>query len=172
MSAEPKQLGRGMVIAAWVLVLALLTAYFSGVLEHQNNPNASVDVRTGDNGAVEVVLKRNRFGHYVATGEVNGRPVELMLDTGATDVAIPARLATRLDLKRGGAVQYRTANGVVTGYRTRIDTLSIGPITFRNVPASINPGIGDDQILLGMSALKEIEFSQRGDMLILSVPSS
>lgn len=159
-----------MIIAAWVIVLALFTAYFSGVLDRQHNPNQSVQLRVGNDGQQEVILKRNKFGHYVTAGEVNGQPVEFMLDTGATDVAIPARLAGRLGLQRGRAVQYRTANGVITGYRTILGSVSIGPILLTQVPASINPAMQDMGILLGMSVLKQVEFTQRGDELILSVP--
>ena len=93
--------------------------------------------------------------------------MEFLLDTGASDVAIPARLAERMGLRRGPAVQYQTANGVVTAYRTLLDSVSIGPIVIRDVPASINPGMQDMEILLGMSVLKRIEFTQRGDTLIL-----
>jgi aspartyl protease family protein len=107
------------------------------------------------------------FGHYVTTGTVNGRSVEFMLDTGASDVAIPAELAQELGLERGAPVQYQTANGVVTAYRTTIDSVSIGPMVIRSVPASINPGMRDMEILLGMSVLRHVEFTQRGDTLIL-----
>ncbi len=64
-------------------------------------------------------------------------------------------------------MQYQTANGVVTAYRTVLDSVSIGPLVIHNVPASINSGLGDMEILLGMSVLKQVEFTQRGDTLIL-----
>lgn len=159
-----------MIIVAWIMVLGLFTLYFGGVLDRQHNPNQSVQTRISGEGLAEVVLQRNKFGHYVTSGEVNGYPVEFMLDTGATDVAIPARLADKLGLKRGQATKYRTANGIVTGYRTRLDSVSIGPINLTGVSASINPGMNDMDILLGMSVLKQVEFRQRGDTLILTVP--
>ncbi|HED19162.1 MAG TPA: TIGR02281 family clan AA aspartic protease [Gammaproteobacteria bacterium] len=162
------RLGKGMTLAAWIIALGLLTLFFNNRLDKQRNPNQSVYSRIDDAGRPEVFLKRNRFGHYITTGTVNGRSVEFMLDTGASDVAVPAELAQELGLKRGAPVQYQTANGVVTAYRTTIDSVSIGPMIIRNVPASINPGMHDMEILLGMSVLKQIEFTQRGDTLILS----
>ncbi|PKO62837.1 MAG: TIGR02281 family clan AA aspartic protease, partial [Betaproteobacteria bacterium HGW-Betaproteobacteria-17] len=45
--------------------------------------------------------------------------------------------------------------------------LAFGPFDLRGVPASLNPGMGGDQVLLGMSVLKHLEFTQRGDTLIL-----
>ncbi len=162
------RLGKGMTLAAWIIALGLLTLFFNNRLDKQRNPNQSVYSRIDNAGRPEVFLKRNRFGHYITTGTVNGRSVEFMLDTGASDVAVPAELAQELGLKRGAPVQYQTANGVVTAYRTTIDSVSIGPMIIRNVPASINPGMHDMEILLGMSVLKQIEFTQRGDTLILS----
>ncbi len=156
-----------MTIAAWIILLVLLTLFFSHKLDQQRNPNQAVFTRLNDAGIQEVVLKRNRFGHYVSNGEVNGQTVEFMLDTGASDVAIPAKLADELGLKRGQPVQYQTANGIVTAYRTTLDSVSIGPMIVRNVSASINPGMQDMEILLGMSVLKHVEFTQRGDTLIL-----
>ena len=161
------RLGKGMTLAAWIIALGLLTLFFNNKLENQRNPNQSVYSRINDAGTPEVILKRNRFGHYVTTGTVNGRSVEFMLDTGASDVAIPAGLAQELGLERGSPVQYQTANGVVTAYRTTIESVTIGPMVIRNVPASINPGMRDMEILLGMSVLKYVEFTQRGDTLIL-----
>ena len=161
------RIGKGMTLVAWLIVLGLLTLYFNNRLDSQHNPNQTVYSRINEAGVQEVVLKRNRFGHYVTTGTVNGRSVEFMLDTGASDIAIPAQLAQELGLQRGAPVQYRTANGVVTAWRTTIDSVSIGPMVIRNVPASINPGMNDMEILLGMSVLKHVEFTQRGDTLIL-----
>jgi len=156
-----------MIIVAWVLLLAILAAYFQAELDQQRNPNREVVARTADDGASEVVLERNRAGHYVSSGLVNGQRVEFMLDTGATDVSIPERVAARLGLEKGAPVRYRTANGEITAWLTRLDSVAIGPIELRDVRASINPGQRDGQVLLGMSVLKRLEFTQRGDTLIL-----
>jgi aspartyl protease family protein len=164
---DSRRLGKFMTFAAWVVLLGLLTLFFADRLDKQRNPNQAVVSRVNDAGSTEVVLKRNRFGHYVTSGSVNGRAVEFLLDTGASDVAIPVRLADALGLERGAAVRYQTANGPITAWLTRLDSVTIGPLEIRNVAASINPGMGDMEILLGMSVLKRIEFTQRGDMLIL-----
>ncbi|NNL10176.1 MAG: retroviral-like aspartic protease family protein, partial [Pseudomonadales bacterium] len=100
---------------------------------------------------------------------INGQPVTLLLDTGATNVAIPADMGKRLQLKRGPAGVAYTANGRVTVYATRIDRLQIGEITLQNVSADLNPGMnGSDAILLGMSALSQVQFSQRDGKLFLT----
>ena len=90
-----------------------------------------------------------------------------MLDTGATGVAIGTAVANELGLKRGRRIATRTANGIAASYLTTLDTVSVGGISVRNVDATIAPGLRGEEILLGMSFLKNIEFSQRGDTLIL-----
>ena len=100
---EQKRMGLGMMIMAWVVLLGFGVVFFGDVLEKQFNPNQSLDTRVSAEGMREVVLQRNRFGHYVTSGTINGQPVTFMLDTGATGVAIPEPVAQRLKIPRGRA---------------------------------------------------------------------
>ena len=161
-----KKLGGGMTMAAWIILLGLLTLYFSDFLKKQENPNTEVMTRS-QSGVEEVILKQNRQGHYVATGRINGRQVDFMLDTGATMVSIPEHIARSLQLERGSVMEVVTANGTVPVYATRLDEVTLGNISLHDVRASINPYMDDDFILLGMSFLKQLEFTQRNDELIL-----
>ncbi|MFB0999907.1 MAG: retropepsin-like aspartic protease, partial [Colwellia sp.] len=111
--------------------------------------------------------RQNRQGHYVVHGEINEIPVVFLLDTGATQVSIPAHVAEKLQLKGYGKSRVNTANGSITVYPTKLQQLSIGNIYLYDVSAHINPSMQSDQILLGMSALKRVEFSQIGKQLIL-----
>src|SRR6056297_204238 len=156
-----------MQVMAWLVVLALLTYYFSGVIERRHNPNTSVASEIGEDGVREVVLERNRQGHYVTSGEINGRPVVFLLDTGATGIAIPAGVAQDLGIPRGRPFTTRTANGNTTSYATRLGSVSIGDIELNNVEAGITPGLQMREILLGMSFLRHIEFTQRDSTLTL-----
>jgi aspartyl protease family protein len=90
-----------------------------------------------------------------------------MLDTGATAVVVPADLAQRLGLEYGMPIDMQTANGVIRGYMTKLRQVSVGDIRLENISAYINPQEQADDVLLGMSFLKKIEFSQRRDTLIL-----
>lgn len=161
-----KKFGKTFFILAWVCVLFLLMMFFQDKLDKQHNPNEEVEFRL-DGDVPTVVLKRNRFGHYVANGFINGQPVTFMLDTGATNVAIPADIANRLGLQRGHEYTVRTANGTTAAYATRLDTLELGAIALQDISASITPGYKSEDILLGMSALKQLEFTQRGNTLTL-----
>lgn len=152
---------------AWISLLALAVFFFQDLLDRQYNPNETPEVGVSEDGAYEVILERNRYGHYVADGAINGQPVTFMLDTGATMVALPAHLAAKLGIQRGRALQFQTANGVARGFAARLDEVALGPITLRDVDAGITQGLRGDEVLLGMSFLKHIEFTQRGDTLTL-----
>ncbi len=161
-----QRLGKGMIVAAWVLLLLLLTWFFNDRLEAQRNPNRQL-ATAATSETPEVRLERNRFGHYVASGTINGFPVEFMLDTGATDVSIPAAVADRIGLDRGRRAWYQTANGTISAWQTTLDEIRIGPLRLGPVSASINPNGGNGAVLLGMSFLRQLDFSQQGNTLTL-----
>jgi len=165
--AGVSRIGRWMMVAAWLVLLALLTLFFSSFLERQANPNRNPKGSVNSEGVREVVLMRNRAGHYVADGAINGKRVTFLVDTGATDVAVPLGLAQRLGLSRGRAAVSRTANGNVKTWSTRLDEVRLGPLQMRNVRASILPGMKGGDVLLGMSFLKHLELLQRGRQLTL-----
>lgn len=168
MSTQPpgKRAGRVLLVLAWGAGLFLATRFFGAWEQRQENPNAVVSSQQGD-GFIEVQLQGNALGHFVATGQINGQAVQFMLDTGATDVAIPSAVAERLGLARGVPVTVSTANGRSEGYRTRLDSVRLGAIELRDVWALVAPGLDGEQVLLGMSALKKLEFTQRGGTMLL-----
>lgn len=163
----PHRMGVGMIALAWILVLGLLTAWFSGWLDRQENPNGQVAGEFTGDGIRQVILEQNRSGHYVATGSINHQPVRFLLDTGATTVSVPAHLARSLGLALGAPARARTANGIVTTYATRLARVELGNIVLYDVRAHINPSMRDEDVLLGMSFLRQLEFTQRGSTLTL-----
>lgn len=162
-----RRLGRAMSWLAALALLGVLWLFFANQVEDRINPNRNLEVLPGSS---ELVLQRNRMGHYVAPGTINGQPVTFLLDTGATQVSIPARLGPVLGLQPGSPAQVSTANGNITVRMTVIDELVLGPFVVRQVRANLNPGMDDEQILLGMNVLKHLEFVQRGGTLILRMP--
>ncbi len=166
-SPSTRRLGRWMTHVAWILAVAVLTFLFTGLLDRQHNPNQSPATGSAVDGGLEVQLQRNRYGHYVTDGTINGERVEFLLDTGATDVAIPQKIAARLRLQRGMPLSTYTANGTIITYATLLDRVAVGGIAADKVPATINPRLGSDQVLLGMSFLKRFELLQRGEILTI-----
>jgi aspartyl protease family protein len=161
-----RRTGRGMLTLAWIGGLGLATYFFSGALERRENPNQRVDSSI-TSGVAEVRLTRNPYGHYVATGRINAVEVQLMLDTGATAVAIPGAMAADLGLERGREIIVDTANGRAMAYLTTLREVRLGDIVMRDVAATITPGMEGNEVLLGMSFLKHLELVQRGRELTL-----
>lgn len=154
-------------IIFWVLALAALTYFFQDKIEQQINPNQEV-TSTTNGSQISVTLAQNAQGHYVATGYINEHPVVFLLDTGATQIAIPAHLGATLGLRKGKTQRVRTANGTVNVSATLIDELRLGEITLTKLKGHLNPGMTDNTILLGMNALKQLELSQRNNTLTLT----
>jgi len=169
--APGRRVGRVMLVMTWAAALLLATHFFGKWEARRDNPNQAPQSVQGE-GYIEVRLLSSRGGHYLLGGQINGSPVTLLLDTGATAVAVPAALAERLGLQRGAPVQVRTANGTVVGYRTQLASLRLGEILLRDVAALITPGMEGDEVLLGMSALKQLEFTQRDGTLVLRQTTS
>lgn len=166
-NSSSRSMGLGMTVIAWLILLAMLVIYFTGEEQRQANPNQEPDIQNID-GRQTLVLQANRQNHFVVTGKVNGHKATLLLDTGATRVAVPEDMASDLNLVKGRQSYAQTANGQVRTYTTTIDRLEMGNIVLKNVAADINPGMnGMNGLLLGMSALSQIEFTQRDGQLFL-----
>ncbi len=166
MAHSTKQLGTAFIWGGWIIFFIVLALVFQRYLDGEYNPNRELETRRTD-AYEEIILKRNRQGHYVLDGEINGRRVTFLVDTGATTTSLPLSWAERLDLPIGPRFQVATANGIGDAYLTTIDRLRLGDIEFRNVKASLNPGLDDDQALLGMNVIRRMEMIQRGDYLVL-----
>ena len=84
-----------------------------------------------------IIISADRRGHYSGIGMINKHKMEFMIDTGATLVAVPSKLAKQAGLRFGMPVVSSTAAGNVRAYQTTIATLTIGSITLKNTPALI-----------------------------------
>jgi len=155
--------GVAMQVIGWIMAVAVITWFVHDWLERETNPNRVPTVTASG----EVVLKRGRGGHFTAGGTINGEPVQFMLDTGATQIAIPKSLAERLKLKRGMPVELLTAAGPTRGHSTRLDRVTLATIEAKDVGAIIVDELHPDVVLLGMNFLRRLEILQRGDELTL-----
>jgi len=149
-------------IAATWLSLAGVLFYF---MNARVNPNtAEALTQTG-----EVVLQRDLSGHYRAEAFINGVKTPVMVDTGATDVAISQAFADKLGLHSINAVRTQTANGDTVSYMTRLKDVKLGGIVAHDVAATITPSLGEE-ILLGMSFLSRMDVRlYKGTMTIRAI---
>ncbi len=158
--------GAGMTVVAWIIFLAMLLVIFDRLLSQRNNPNQNI-VTTANGYQKEVVLQRNAYGHYVSNGTINYHEVVFLLDTGASDIAIPESVADEIGLDKGRAIVIKTANGNAKAYRTRLDSVAIGEIQLYDLNATILTNITGNEILLGMNFLKHFEIIQKGRSLTI-----
>lgn len=146
------------VMAVWLALAYGLYFLAEGML-HPNKVAILGDGHT-------VTLQRGPDGHYRAEALINGQRVNVLVDTGATGVAISQRTADKLGLSSQAAVRTTTANGDAVAYMTRLRSVKIGGVEARDVSALIAPGLGGD-VLLGMSYLGRMDVRlYRGTMTI------
>lgn len=158
----------GLYFLIWAAILGGIMVGISqwGNLIFSTSPRAEV---ISHNGQTSVVLNQNWQGHYLAEGKINGERVTFLLDTGATMVAVPAALAQKVGLEKGYSHQVHTANGTTTAHNTSIDSVILGDIEITNVNGAIVDNMGGNEVLLGMSFLKHLNFSQQNGELMLSM---
>lgn len=133
--------------------------------------NTKVNPNTADtlSQTGEVVLLRDLSGHYRAEAYINGTKIPVMVDTGATDVAISQTLADKLGIQSINTIRSHTANGVAVGYVTRLKSVKLGSIIAHDVAATILPDLGDE-VLLGMSFLGRMDVRlYKGTMTIRAI---
>lgn len=158
--------GTFMLAAAWIIFFIFLFYLFDYSILQRNNPNQNI-VTVADGYNKEIVLQRNVHGHYVANGTINYREVTFLLDTGATDIAVPESLANKIGLRKGYAITVKTANGNVKAYRTQLESVAIGDIVLYDLNATILSNMQGEEALLGMNFLKHFEITQKGKTLTI-----
>lgn len=143
-------------MTAHKLILAIVWVVLAGLIyylaDSALNPN-KIHVLGEDR---TVVLERGIDGHYRAEALINGTRINVMVDTGATGVAISQQVADKLGLQSRTAVRTQTANGESVAYMTRLASIKIGGVEAKDVSAMIAPGLNGD-VLLGMSFLGRMD---------------
>lgn len=117
----------------------------------------------------EIVLTAGPGGHFLTTGQINGRAAQFLVDTGATAVAIGQADADRLGIdyksstRRGMA---ETANGRVPAYGVTLTSVRVGDVEVANVEAIVLPA-AMTHILLGNTFLTRFQMKRENDVLRL-----
>lgn len=139
--------------AVWAMIFigaAAAVGLWQDITRDARTPQFSVA------GADQIIVPRSRDGHYYLNLDVNGTPVRFVVDTGATDIVLTGRDAVRAGIA-SDELSYvgraNTANGQVRTAFVRLDEVSLGSITDRDVPAVVNEG-EMEQSLLGMGYLQ------------------
>lgn len=118
----------------------------------------------------EVRINSGRNGHFVTGGQINGKNVNFMLDTGATAVSMNENLAKslRIDFANDGKkILVRTAAGTRDAYRIILDEVSVGGIRLYNIAGTVLRGSSPEMALLGMSFLGQLQLEQSENLMVL-----
>jgi len=131
-----------------------------------------VAVVAGDTGGStsgsRIVLPAGSGGHSSGLGSINGHPVQFVIDTGATTVAMGADIATLLGLdpKDSKPVAAMTANGAVAARQLTLNSVRVGDVTVYNVEAMVVPQ-SMPVVLLGNSFLSHFQMHSNSSSLVL-----
>ena len=116
-----------------------------------------------------IVLVAGTGGHFMTAGQINGKAVQFMVDTGATSVAMGAQDAERtgINFRIGQPVMMSTANGSVQGYRIKLDSVRVGDVEVFGVDAVVTPQ-PMPYMLLGNSFLTRFQMLRENDQMTLT----
>lgn len=157
-------------IGAWLAIFAggfLLFTYIDvDDMRQRVSSELSGSAIVEDDGSVKIPMRQD--GHFWVEAQVNGEPVEFLIDTGATVTTIDRRVAERTGLRmlQGAQAEVQTANGSMRVGVGRAETLSVGSITERDVMVQVSEI--DDVNVLGMNFLRKLDrWGVEGRFLVL-----
>ena len=115
-----------------------------------------------------IVLTAGSGGHFMASGAINGRAAQFVVDTGATFVSMGAADAQRfgVDWKAGQLGAAQTANGVMPAWRVKLASVRIGDVEVFDVDALVSQQ-PIPSILLGNSFLNRFQMKRDHEQMVL-----
>lgn len=139
--------------------------------EHRLGVSERVSTRFETPAQREVRIPRNARMQYLTTAYINGRPLQVLVDTGANIVAMNAAHADAIGLEdwrdmRSAPVE--TAGAAVSGYMVQLRSIEVGGIRVDNVAATVIDGSQPSTPLLGMSYLRHVQMREQNGILTLS----
>ncbi len=172
--ARPLQAIRNFAVwGALALVLIALYSYREDISDIAHRvagelapPGYSLTVRSEQEGEHAVRVRRRLDGHFAVRGAINGQPMTLLVDTGASTVVLKPADAARAGIDTrslGYTAAVQTANGTAYAAPVRLRSITIGPIELRDVEALVAKPGSINENLLGMSFLRRLrsyEFSK------------
>ncbi len=147
------------IVVFWMLVMGGL--YLA--MTHYLKPKPVTVSATGD-----LIIPRDRDGHFYAVGAINGQAVTFLVDTGASLVTVSEALAHSAGLAQGQPMVFQTANGTLNGRTVTDVPITLGPLTVSGVRVGVGL-VGDvqDKALLGQSFLARFDITLSKDQMIL-----
>ena len=169
----------GLLVASAIAVPQMLETKLDQAGEPQPAPvEVAVQQSSGETKSVnpldgrKAIVPMDSRGHFLVDARMNGYKTEVLVDTGATYVAINESTARKLGIRLKESDfkhKVRTANGITMAASGIIEEIEIGRVRVQNVQASISRDEALGVVLLGMAFLKKLKrFEISGDELILT----
>ena len=174
---RPQSSGSG---KRWLLLVALVIVLFrvgNDASQHKPSPLPSPQTQadevikeTREEDSVELIaggliIKADPTGHFRGKALIDHVEMPFLIDTGATQTAIPQAMANKAGLPVGRSIQTNTAGGQVNNQLTRMSSMKLGNAELKNLQAIINPHL--TEVLIGMNTLKYFRMTQNKDTLTL-----
>lgn len=124
---------------------------------------------SGASGTTEIVLTAGSGGHFTTAGQINGKAVTFLVDTGATAIAMGQADADRLGVSYRDAPRSfaGTANGRVPINLVTLSSVRVGGVEVANVQAVVMP-TAMEHVLLGNSFLTRFQMKRENDVMRLT----
>ncbi|WP_375741275.1 TIGR02281 family clan AA aspartic protease [Pseudomonas boanensis] len=125
---------------------------------------------TGSLQKTQLSVARGNDGHFQVAGSIDGHPVQFLIDTGATSVAMNENQARRLGIDyrvTGLPMKASTAAGPVNAWRVKFDRVKVGAIEVLGVEGAVIEGGAPVDVLLGMSFLNRVRWREEQGVLML-----
>lgn len=153
------RLGAFAIAAVWLAVAGVLYLVFDRIEQKRQASLLPYALSSGD-----LVIPRQRDGHFHVEGEVNRQPVRFLVDTGASHVSVSEALATQAGLPAGQSITLNTANGQLV----RSVPVRAGHLVLNDASVTVGlSGLRPEQALLGQDFLKHFDVEIRRDEMVL-----
>ncbi len=161
-------------LLAWLAIFGVAIILFSFRQEAKlvwNRVKSEISPSTTSTSNGSVRIRKSEDGHFWVDAKLNGKPIRLLVDSGATITALSlesARLAN-IDLSGSGfPIFIETANGTVKAQRANVTSFNIGPIERKDFSVTVSKSFGDTNVV-GMNFLSTLDsWRVEGDELLLN----
>ena len=160
---QTAHLGAFAIAAVWLALAGVLYLVFDRIEQNRQASLKPYALSSGD-----LVIPRQRDGHFHVEGEVNRQPVRFLVDTGASHVSVSQALAEQAGLPAGQTITLHTANGPRSGQLVRSVPVRAGHLVLNDASVTVGvSGLSPEQALLGQTFLKHFDVEINRDEMVL-----
>jgi aspartyl protease family protein len=161
-------------LLAWAAIFGVFIVVFSFREEASfawKRIKSEIMPGTAVNNDGSLTIRKSEDGHFWVDAEINGKPVRLLIDSGATTTGLSLETARAVNVDLSGPgfpVFINTANGTVKATRAKVSSLKIGSIERNDLTVLVAENFGDTNVV-GMNFLSSLEsWRVEGDELLLN----